>query len=256
MGPRILLIDAPNIIRRNYEAIPGEADAEQTARAGLGGITRLIEQLAPTHVLCAFDGEAPTWRHARYPAYKATRPPTPEAVREGSTRVCAALEQRGVVTCLRPGIEADDVIGSAVATLVVRGVETVIASSDQGYAQLLCDEVRLWTPPERAYRDAAWAREKFAVRPVLIPDLWALAGHGSDNIAGVPGIGPKGAAVLIDRYGDLESVIKARGEIGGKKGAAIGACEGDLLLWRELLRLRSDLKLGLNLHDARLKEGA
>lgn len=252
---KVLLIDALNLIRRIYEAIPVktmETVVEGAATSALGAITRTITEVNPTHVLCVFDGGRPTWRHELYPDYKANRPPTPEAVVAAADCSRRKLTARGIATAWVPNVEADDVIASVAQGLGKRRVSTVILSTDQGYVQLLSEYVVIRHPVKREYRDVSWAREKYGVAPELFNQFVALTGSSSDNIRGVPGIGPKTAAPLLNEYGSIERLLAAYDRIPGKTGRAIGEHKNDLLLALKLLTLKNDIHVGANLKDMRV----
>lgn len=250
--PRVLLVDGLNVLRRAYEALPGGTGrSAQAAAAAEAHIRRACQHLSPTHVLCAFDGDPPTWRHEIYAEYKSHRPPTPAGVREAADHLTTLLSGNGLACHRRPHTEADDVIATLARVLAGRGIETLILSSDQGYSQLLGGPVRQVHPGSGEVRDAAWCRRRFGVAPAQYPDFLALAGSPSDNLPGAPGIGPKRAAALLQQYGDLESVLAAASGLGGRLGAALAAHPERLRCYRRVTVLRDDLSLDLNLRDLR-----
>lgn len=254
MTPNVLLIDGLNVLRRIYEAQPQDApEREAHSAAGARGVIRRARQaVAPSHALCVFDGVPPTWRHALYPAYKAGRPPTPEAVRRAAAELADLLREDGLPSYTLEHTEADDVIATVARALAGRDIPVTLLSTDSGYSQLLGPRVRQLDPVHMTFRDAAWCRQRFGVDPPRFADYLALAGSASDHLPGAPGVGPKRAATLLGAHGDLEAVLEAAPRLGGRLGEALAAERERLLLYRRLATLRDDLALDLNLRALRL----
>jgi DNA polymerase-1 len=250
---RVALIDAVNILRRDYEAMPSEPGvADGAARSALSYVLRTLRTVQPTHAVAVFDGGGRGWRHALYPGYKANRPLTPAPVREAIEALQQGASGLGLATARVPGVEADDVIASITGALSVRTVSTVIVSSDRGFAQLLGERVVLYDHVNGVYRDAAWALEHFGAAPERLAELTALAGNPTDNLPGVPGIGPKTAARLLREHGSLDAVLENADGIGGRTGERLREHAGSLRLWLRLARLRADVTLGLTMAGARV----
>jgi len=253
---RLLLIDAPNVLRRVFEAQAGGDDTtvvEHSVSGSLSILQRCCRELDATHALTVFDGAGRSWRHELYPDYKANRPPTPTLVPPALSAFDRRLRDDGYATASVDRMEADDVIASVVRHLAQHAIETTIVSSDQGYAQLLGDHVTIYHHPTHALRDRAWLQQRLGVSPELYPVLQALAGNASDNYPGIPGIGPKRAAELLQHHGDAESLLQASTQPGADRLLAkLSGHREQLRLYLQLATLRDDIQLGLNLQNLRL----
>ncbi|HJS74816.1 MAG TPA: DNA polymerase I, partial [Vicinamibacteria bacterium] len=164
-----------------------------------------------------FDAGGRTFRHERFQAYKANRPPTPDTLKQQTPytrRVCAVL---GLPILETPGIEADDIIGTLSRQAVEKGFRVLIVSSDKDLLQLVSGDVTVIHPVKYDRLDPEGVRTKFGVPPERVADVLALMGDSIDNIPGVPGIGEKGASNLINEYGSLESLLDRAGEVRNKR---------------------------------------
>jgi len=250
---RIALVDAVNVLRRVYEAMPDDSDvARSAADTALRSIQRTLRTLHPSHAVVVFDGGGRGWRHAVYAQYKANRPPTPAAVREAIELLQQAASELDLATARLPGVEADDVIASITASLAPRGIGVVIVSTDRGFAQLVSSRVMLYDYAGSGFRDAGWVEQHFGVVPERVAELLALAGNPTDNLPGIAGIGPKTAARLLREHGSLQAVLAAATAIGGRTGERLQEQAESVQLWLRLARLRTDVSLGLTLSNARL----
>jgi len=247
---KVLLIDALNTIRRVYEA--GQrgatpASPEQFINTALRSIRRAVRSVNPSHVVCVFDGSGPTWRHRLYPEYKATRVAPPAEFLQGCEKIRKTLTGSGIATLTRDNYEADDVIASLALRLQENKITTVIVSTDKDFSQLLSETITQYNHFKDEYRNPAWVEEHFGVQATQFTEALAFMGDKTDNIPGVPGIGPKTAAKLLKRFGSLEKIINVAYCLEGKYGAAIRKHLDDLQLSRDLVKLKTDLQLGLNL---------
>jgi 5'-3' exonuclease len=245
-GVRLLLVDAPNLIRRIHAAVPAPDRAqkvEQIAMSSLASVRRALTQHAPTHVLCAFEAEGSTWRHAVNPEYKKDRPQLSDELRELYSRCRQAFEQDGVHCIHQAGMEADDIIASMATRAAELGAEVVILSTDTGQAQLLSDKIRQHDHFQARAITADTIRQKLGIRPAQLVDYFALVGDTSHSLQGVPGIGAKTAARLLDRYPDLDTIIEKRNEIGGRIAENIGQFATTALQTRRLVSLRTDIRI-------------
>ena len=252
---RILLIDALNIIRRVYEATPDLENPEGQSQASansIAAIRRLIRDVRPSHVLCAFEGWGITWRHRLHPPYKSKRKPTPERVKDLCILIQGELDTLGIPFSAQPGIEADDMIASIATALNCRDATTVIASSDHDFCQLLNQQVSIFHPTQGIYLDQDWATNKYQIAPQRLVELFALAGNSADSIPGVAGIGPKKAAALLANFDSLENLLDNTARVKGKIGESLRSQADMARLSRQLVSLKTDLKLGLNLQQMRI----
>jgi DNA polymerase-1 len=252
---KVMLIDGLNVIRRVYEALPGGDDArvvQHTVDGSMGLIRKMLSQVRPTHVVCVFESGAPTWRHELYPDYKANRGATPQAVRASVTQLERFLGGLGVKAVTVEGFEADDVIATIAHGLDARGATVIIASTDQGYAQLLSEHVLIYHYASGSYRDAAWVEDKFGVAPCQVGALRALSGNSSDNLRGLPGVGPKKAAALLNQFQSIDGMLQHGEDIPGKLGETLRRQGAELPRLVRLASLKTDVRVGMNLREAAL----
>ncbi len=256
MTVKLLLVDALNLIRRVYAAQPGEDGPERVEGAcvsTLGSLRRAVRECGPTHAAVVFEGEGPGWRHERYPDYKAGRTPMPEALKAGLAGFEQAFLEAGVVSVRFPAVEADDVIATLASKVAVRGVEAVILSTDKMFLQLLSDRIEVRDHFRQLDLGRAFVMDKYGVRPEQFVDFMALCGESTNNIKGVPGIGAKTAARLLEEFGTLDRLLSASETLKGRSGEALRKHTEDVRLARDLVILQTDLELGLNLKSFRLQ---
>jgi DNA polymerase-1 len=205
---KLLVIDGTNIAVRAWHSW-GRLSRVETFTASLGRVRKLVQ---PDAVVVVFDGSLPTWRHTFYPAYKASRKPKPDGMREHLDDCRTAATNMPLIrVAMIDDAEADDLIASYVAEAIRRDWETVILSGDRDMLQLVRadPDVTVLDPDPRTDRfwDAAAVVAKYRVGPELVADLKALAGDPSDNYPGVPGLGPIRAAALLAEHGTVESLL-------------------------------------------------
>ncbi len=255
MGVVFLIVDGLNLIRRVHAGTPAVEPSthfDSALGATVQSLRRALAELSPTHAVSVFDGEEPTWRHELYADYKAGRKPMPEELRRGLDRYREAFAKLGVSSVSKPGIEADDVVATLARGVAARDGNAIILSTDTAFCQLISERIVVRDHFQKRALDQGYVREKFGVEPGELPDLWALAGSGTTHIPGVPGIGVKTAAKLIDEYGSLDRVLDAAPSMKGRLGESLRTNVELARLSQKLARLRSDLELGWNLKTFRL----
>ena len=224
MGKKILLIDGHSIMNRAYYGLPLLSNSKGLHTNALLGflniLTKAIEDEKPDYLTVAFDEHAPTFRHQMYEAYKGTRHPMPDELREQIPIIKELLAAMGIKTVSKPGIEADDIIGTISRRAMKEGIDTVIISGDRDLLQLVTDsDVKLKLPHTtrgQTVVEEFYAKDvlsKYGVSPAGIIELKALMGDSSDNIPGVPKIGEKTATGLVEQYGTIENLKEHIGEI-------------------------------------------
>lgn len=254
MGIVFLIVDGLNLIRRVYAATPeGEPSShfESALGATVQSLRRALTELSPTHAVVVFDCEGPTWRHQLYADYKAGRKPMPEELRTGLERYREAFAKLGVSSVGKPGIEADDVVATLATGVAAHDGKALILSTDTAFCQLISDRIEVRDHFQKRALDEGYVREKFGVGPQELVDLWALAGSGTTHIPGVPGVGVKTAAKLLEEHGSFDGVLEAAAGMKGKLGESLRVKAELARLSRKLARLRSDLELGWNLKSFR-----
>jgi protein Xni len=249
MVNKLLAIDGLNIVRRVYEASP-EPDSAQKAdialRHALSSFRKLLATHQPSHVLAAFDFGGATWRHALYPRYREARAPMPSPLREALPLFHEKLAAAGVHVVMVPEVEADDVIATGVLRWLAEGRgEAIIASTDKDLHVLIAHGALVWDHFKGEWHDDTWVRNKFGVAPELLVDLLALMGDVTDGVPGVSKVGMKTAAKLLNAYGDLDAVMAGAGILKTPIGERLRAERDMLFLSRELVRLKTDVRLGV-----------
>ena len=209
-------------------------------------LSRIITDRDPKLMAIAVDSKSPSFRKSIDKNYKANRPPPPEDLPVQIERILGLIGLWGLQVWHQPGFEADDVIASAVRKATAEGLQVVIASADKDLLQLVGPRVVMWD----AMRDKVYGPnevvEKFGVRPEQMRDLLALMGDSSDNVKGVPSVGPKKAAMLLSQYGTIEGIYGAIDQIKGKLRENLVAHRDSADLARELVTLREDLDIGID----------
>ncbi|HXP31584.1 MAG TPA: DNA polymerase I [Stellaceae bacterium] len=213
----VYLIDGSGFIFRAYHALPPLTRADGTpVGAVLGFCNMLLKLLQDTdadHVAVVFDTARVSFRNRIYEAYKAHRPEPPDDLVPQFKLVREATDAFNLCRIERPDYEADDLIATYARVAAAQGARVTIVSSDKDLMQLVSDNIQLHDPMKDRPIGAAEVREKFGVGPEKVIDVQALCGDATDNVPGVPGIGVKTAAELINTYGDLESLLAHAPEI-------------------------------------------
>src|SRR5678815_2156507 len=207
MRPTLFLIDGSSQMYRAYHAFRGRGLSNQeghTTHAVYVFVTMLRKLIAdhkPAYMAASFDLAGPTFRDRIVDDYKANRVAMPDDLAEQINWVHQACEAMGVPIVTAEGYEADDVIGTLAQRAEMSGFDVVVVSIDKDFFQLVHDGVRVYDPREEgAWFDEQGVVEKFGVKPEQVTAVLALVGDTSDNVAGVPGIGKKGAIDLITQY--------------------------------------------------------
>ncbi|KGM03937.1 DNA polymerase I [Cellulomonas cellasea] len=258
-APRLLLIDGHSMAFRAFFALPAEnfsTTSGQTTNAVYGFTSMLAKILAdeaPTHLAVAFDVGRTTFRTEQYPAYKGTRDETPQPFQGQVPLIKEILATMRVPVIEKENYEADDVLATLSTQARAAGIEVLLCSGDRDSFQLVNDSVTVLYPIRgvseltRMTPEAVLA--KYGVGPERYSDLAALVGETSDNLPGVPGVGPKTAAKWITAYGGLDGIIASVDQIGGKAGESLRAHLDQVVVNRRLNHLLTDLELPLRPED-------
>ncbi len=216
-------------------------------------IRKLLSKEHPSHIAVVFDAKGKNFRHELYSDYKANRPPMPDELRVQIEPLHAVIRALGLVLISEPNVEADDVIGTLASQAVDQGHEVLISTGDKDMAQLVNDQVTLVNTMTNAKLDTAGVEKKFGVAPHQIIDYLALTGDKSDNVPGVPGVGPKTAAKWLNEFGSLEQIASQADSITGKIGEKLRAHLEQLPLSHELVSIRCALDLPIGIEDLRIQ---
>ncbi|MBD3334357.1 MAG: hypothetical protein GF355_02475, partial [Candidatus Eisenbacteria bacterium] len=250
--PPVFLVDGTSLVYRAHYAFIANplhtaGGRDVSALYGFANtILNLLRGMGAEAMTVAFDTAAPTFRHEQYPEYKATRPEIPPEIVDQIPEVKRFLDAMGIVRLEQEGVEADDILGSLAQKLSAAGRDVVLVSSDKDLMQLIGPRIRQLIPargrePARWIDDAA-AEKKWGVPPERLRDFFALVGDASDNIPGVPGVGPKTASKLLQEHGSLEEIYDHLQEIPGAARKKLEQNREQAFLSRELVTLRVDLE--------------
>ncbi len=253
----LYLLDISSFIFRAFYAIrPLSTKSGEPVNAVLGVATmiaRLVDEAHPQYMAVAYDSKEPSFRKEIYPEYKANRAALPEDLIPQFGRIEELMKSFEIHSYRQSGVEADDLI----ATLTRRWCEAspanrvVVVTSDKDLMQLVNERVAVWDTMNNKVYGAPQVREKFGVDPGQIRDYLALVGDSSDNIPGVPSIGPKTAVDLLNQHGTLEKILLAagKGEIPGKRGQVIHENEKNARLSAELATVNEELPCAVERKD-------
>lgn len=259
--PRLLLLDGHSIAYRAFFALPVEnfsTTTGQPTNAVYGFTSMLINVLRdeqPTHVVVAFDVSRRSFRTEQYADYKAGRAESPRDFSGQVSLVQEVLAALQIPVVEAPGFEADDVIATLAGRGRAAGMEVLITTGDRDAFQLVGEDVTVLYAirgvSELARMDPAAVTARYGVGPDRYRDLAALVGEPSDNLSGVPGVGPKTAAKWIMQYGSLDGIVEHADEIKGKAGESLRAHLADVLRNQQLNRLVDDLDLPIAVEETR-----
>ena len=253
----VVIIDASGWLFRAYHALPPLNNAQGEPTGAVFGMAnmlrRLLREYAPEEVAVVFDAPGKTFRDAIYPEYKANRDATPEDLSSQFPKIVELVQAMGLPLLAVPGVEADDVIGTLAKQAEAAGHEVLLVTSDKDMAQLVNERVHLLDTMKNRRLDRAGVQEKFGVPPECIVDYLALIGDTSDNIPGVPLVGPKTAAKWLAEHGSLDALIARAGDIKGKAGENLRNSLGQLPMTRNLATIRCDVELPFRLEDLKPK---
>ena len=257
----IAVIDGNSLMHRAFHAIrqPMSAPDGRATNALFGFFNmfiKLVDTFRPDGVICAFDKGKPRVRMEMLPQYKAQRPPMDPALREQFPMVKELLAALDVPVAELEGWEGDDILGTLARRGEAAGYDMYLFTGDRDMYQLTTDHVKIVSTKKGvtdvAIMDPATVEDLYhGITPELVPDFYGLKGDSSDNIPGVPGIGPKKAAALIVQYGSLDEVIAHADEVKGKMGENLRAHVDDALVSRRVATIRTDAPIELDLADAR-----
>ena len=254
---RVILIDGSSLIYRAYYAIPGNL----TTSAGLHTnaiygfalmFGKILAGKLPEFGAMVFDAPGPTFREEEYPEYKAQRPRMPEDLKEQLTSIDRLVEEHDFPILRVAGYEADDVIGTLTRQALEAGHEVRIVSGDKDFAQLIGPDVRMIDTLRDVVYDTELVQKRWGVHPDQFIDHLALLGDKVDNIPGVPGIGQKSSASLLERFGNIRGIYEHIDELKGKQKENLIKYHEQVQMSRRLATIDKDVPLDVQLTDLTL----
>ncbi|NND00195.1 MAG: DNA polymerase I [Gammaproteobacteria bacterium] len=247
--PQLILVDGSSYLYRSF-FVPQlkrmQTSDGQPTGAVFGTINMLkslISEYPEALIVAIFDAKGKNFRHDLYSEYKANRPAMPDELRSQVEYLHRAVRAMGIPLVAMPAVEADDVIGTYARQAERDGKTVLVATGDKDLAQIVTDKVHLIDTMKKVIYDEAGVVEKYGVKPEQIIDYLTLIGDSSDNIPGVPKVGPKTAVKWLTQYGSLAEIVKHCDEIGGKVGEYFREFIPRLALSRDLVTIRCELEV-------------
>lgn len=260
----LILVDGSSYLFRAYHSPPHLTNSKGEATGAIYGVVNmlksLLKQYNPTQMAVVFDAKGPTFRNEMYSDYKANRPPMPDDLRNQIEPLHKIVQALGLPLLCISGVEADDVIGTLARQASAAGRHTLISTGDKDMAQLVDQHVTLINTMTNTLLDPDAVQEKFGVGPDLIIDYLALMGDKVDNIPGLPGVGEKTAAALLQGLGSIKEIYQQLDKVGtlnfrGAKtmSAKLIEHEAQLTLSYQLATIKCDVALPYQLADLQIK---
>jgi DNA polymerase I len=244
---KLWLVDGSSYLYRAFHALPPLSTSRGEPTGAVLGVLNMLNKLlkeeSPELIAVVFDAPGRNFRDDLFEEYKSHRPPMPDDLRAQVQPLLDAVEDLGLPVLRIAGVEADDVIGTLAAQAARSGIHTIISTGDKDMAQLVCDQVTLVNTMTGSRLDRAGVKAKFDVHPEQIVDYLALTGDTSDNIPGIPKVGPKTAAKWLGQYGSLDEIVAHAAEIPGKVGESLREHLDRLDLSRRLATISCDVDL-------------
>ncbi len=247
--PSLILVDGSSFLYRAFHALPPLNNSKGEPTGAILGVTNMLRKLVAnypkSHIGVVFDAPGRTFRDDLFEAYKSHRPKMPDDLRCQIEPLHAVIRAMGLPVLIEAGVEADDVIGTLAVEAFKMGFQVIISTGDKDMAQLVNEGITLENTMFNIRMDRQGVIDKFGVPPERIIDYLALVGDTSDNIPGVPKVGPKTAAKWLQEYGSLDHLMTKAEEISGKVGESLRESLGQIPLSRELATIKCDLQLPL-----------
>lgn len=258
MDNTLILVDGSSFLFRAFHALPPLSNSSGEPTGAILGVANMlrktVNQYPTPYLVVVFDAPGKTFRDDLFAEYKQHRPPMPEELRAQIKPLHELIQAMGLNLVIEPGVEADDVIGTLAKTAEQQGFSVIISTGDKDMAQLVNDKIILENSMTDTRLDRQGVEQKFGVKPEQIIDYLALVGDASDNIPGVPKVGPKTAAKWLQQYGTLDKIMKNADEIKGKVGENLRAALDTIPLSRQLATIKCDVPVKYGLPELRKRD--
>jgi DNA polymerase-1 len=256
-APKLVLVDGSGYLYRAFHALPPLVSSKGEPTGALLGVinmvTKTLRDEQPDYIAVVFDAPGKTFRDELFEQYKAHRPPMRDELRSQIQPLLDAVQAMGLPLLRIVGVEADDVIGTLATRGAAQGLRVIISTGDKDMAQLVNDKITLLNTMSNSTLDRNGVKAKFDVYPEQIIDYLALVGDSSDNIPGVPKVGPKTAAKWLNDFGTADTLVKNAESITGKVGESLRASLTELELSKRLATIECNVPL--ELQPTELKRG-
>jgi DNA polymerase-1 len=264
---QLFLIDGTALAYRSYFAFVRNPliNSKGVNTSGVFGFTtslmKILREEKPDYIACVFDTAAPTFRHKAFPEYKATREKMPDELADQLPVIRSIVESFKIPVIEIEGYEADDVMGTLAKQAEDKGIDTYLVTGDKDFMQLLSDRIKIYNlkrsgnSSEAEVIDSGKVIEKMGVSPERVIDLLGLMGDSSDNVPGIPGIGPKRAQELLKSYGSLENVLDMADQVNKKNiSNNLKTFRQQALLSKKLVTICIDVPLEVSISDLSVTE--
>ncbi|MFV9925383.1 MAG: DNA polymerase I [Francisella endosymbiont of Hyalomma scupense] len=254
---KIVLVDGSSYLFRAYHALPHLTNSQGEPTGATIGVINMLKKLPiiydTEYVAVVFDAKGKNFRHQLYPQYKAHRKDMDDELRVQIRPLHQIIEKMGFPVIVEDGVEADDVIGSLAQNLEKQGYQIIISTGDKDMAQLVTDNIVLYDSMKNVTTDVAGVLQRYQISPHQMIDYLALMGDSSDNIPGVPKVGPKTAVKWLQDYQNIDGIIANQQQIKGKVGENLRNNIDLLKLSYQLATIKCDLELDLTVDDLKCK---
>ena len=255
---KIILVDGSSYLFRAFHALPQLTNSQGEHTGAIFGVINMLKKLKVQYqtscIAVIFDAKGKNFRHDLYPEYKANRKPMADELRVQIEPLHEIIRKLGYPLISIPRVEADDVIGTLAQQFSALGHEIIIATGDKDMAQLVNDKVTLIDTMKNQNTDTKQVIKKFGVAPCQMIDYLALVGDASDNIPGVPNVGPKTAVKWLGEYQNLQGVLNNANNIAGKVGENLRDAVEKVPLSYQLATIKCDLDLSFSLAEITLNK--
>jgi DNA polymerase-1 len=255
-GKRIFVLDSHSLIYQVFHAIGEMTGPDGQAVNAIFGFTRdlldVMDRWKPDLLFAVFDYSDVTFRNEFFPEYKAHREPMPDDLRSQIPEIQKLLEALAIPVLVLEGFEADDILATLARETEARGGRCVLVTSDKDCRQLITDKVQLLNLRKGNLYGADDLQKDWGIRPDQVVDFQAMVGDSTDNVPGIPSIGPKTATQLLEQFGNLDAVLEGWADIKGKKGEKIRDSRDLALLSRRLVKLDDQVPVEIPWDNARL----
>lgn len=253
----LILVDGSSYLYRAYHALPALVNSKGFPTGAVYGFTNMLKRLMadydPAYMAVVFDTKGKTFRDDLYAEYKATRSEMPDELIAQIEPIHNIIRALGVPLLAVEGVEADDVIGTLVEHAKAAGMKAIVSTGDKDLAQLVNQDITLINTMTNVQLDPEGVVTKFGVPPERIIDYLTLVGDSSDNIPGVPQVGPKTAAKWLQTYGSLDNIVSQADKVAGKVGENLRASLTQIPLTKSLVTIKRDVELPVDFDDLNLK---
>jgi DNA polymerase-1 len=253
----LILVDGSSYLYRAFHAMPSLSNSKGIPTGAAYGVINMLRKLLsdhdPEYMAVVFDAKGKTFRDDLYEKYKANRQEMPKELAMQIEPIHAVIKAMGLPLIMVEGVEADDVIGTIAKQAAAEGVYSLISTGDKDLAQLVDTYITLVNTMTDSVLDPEGVKEKFGIPPESIIDYLALVGDTSDNIPGVPQVGPKTAVKWLQLYGNLDNIVAHADDIKGKVGENLRASLLQLPLAKQLTTIKLDVALDVDIADLQLR---